>query len=1426
MAPLLPSESTAYTVTLPERSDDDRLNLTIRTGAASTYTNSTIVVHGGLITGFQLPKVTIPEIELKLEEMEEKDWNKLISNEMFYLNIITRRWARVSLEAEKVRPKPRLYHSIAFHDSSIYLFGGLVVDEEESQLVPTNDLWEFNIDKNEWICIDNGSRSGAVNRYDLSLLKVDYVSPEDGKIHPALVITGGRSDLNQELNHITVYDLDKKNYINNSQMNLNLNELSPERENSKTGVDPKNSAQESDKVKLTASSDESFIITGPSNTEGSTADDDMLFIYSPSQAAGFRNPLVSLPASPGAAGLRLSLAHTLKPSSGSVPTDLKYPSGGIFGSNILVSGNSPDKNEFQVFSFNRPSQKWTRLSIDSKKKASDIYLWKSFSWPSHHKVILLGSATIPNNIVYPTIQLFDLVVTVGLPITNIYHASAVPQMGTKKFESSTMKETTSFEAYSKYVAPSTKISSIRSVFPNFAVALGRNAFERYGSSLADFEFISADGEKVNVPIMLLRKRWGRCFDMLLSKAYARAVYKLENQQNENNHNEASETNSVASGSNTIKKSMMVFNKSSTSGRDERDIPKFRLPFQEARSTPPPSAQQSLAPNSRKASVVSSASNMSNRTNSTTGDSISMSPNLNFANLPPQTPPPTDPLPPPLDKSPRSSITPSAGSGGSASGIQPFKNGAGFSPFSNSPRGSVSGPSAMTPTSSTGQHASTSPVGKKLNDDLRTPLQNFKRRDNNSRSSSFQNNDNSSMTDNQSTLDSLGIPEPYDETKLLLEPLLTPRSLYLPFATSTVQAVAEFLFTGQLGDKWLFQPTTLDSFLLAKFYEIPLLYDLISEALYAMIGKKEDSLIKEYTSFATKYQERLKKIFKGDEFQINNFFEEHAHVKKAFIEIEGHLNTVDDGYLNVTLLRKASRASNFSDNQSSFKNSITSPKRRSSTRSRFGKSSLSKEVNMEENEDDIENENEDDAGDDDHPSSLAKISTRLSEKIKFNEDSMSSKSAKKVSSNSDYDDIDPITPLALHEKNQAQTHQPSSIKGSKESVASNYSNQDKQFRHDESYDSRSSMENNDNDNDNDNDNVDPLAKMESHISKHSSSGNRTESDNEAIQVPEGRFTLKKTDLSKVKTNDSSSDPNDQKQSTSDSDDVGVGLGLLNGAQLNQASKDGGKETPDFGDVPSDAALPTLENLASPDSPAPTDQLIQVIYEVSALACDMKLLLRAANALEMSKTFNAKKDELTTELNDHELKHEEKRLREEFLLREEEEKQRKKQHEVELTKQKEIAEQQAKEEAKRQESELKKQRKKPEELHVSDDSKAPTRTGSSANLYGKAFKNSDGSNDDDESVTSGKSRNAAGLRSAFQSFRSFSSINLTNMNGKKMAPSSSDQIEPHSSPNQSQDHHYSNPFKNSRGSKDNGSSGSSKQKGMFSSILPKRSHTSRH
>ena len=121
------------TITPTEK--DDRLNLNVRTGSASTLYNSLIFVHGGLTIGLELLNYTIPElneiftIELIYQHQNIK-LSKILVRGALYLSLIERNWSRVVLEELEIRPKPRLLHQICAFNNCLYLFGGLALLQE------------------------------------------------------------------------------------------------------------------------------------------------------------------------------------------------------------------------------------------------------------------------------------------------------------------------------------------------------------------------------------------------------------------------------------------------------------------------------------------------------------------------------------------------------------------------------------------------------------------------------------------------------------------------------------------------------------------------------------------------------------------------------------------------------------------------------------------------------------------------------------------------------------------------------------------------------------------------------------------------------------------------------------------------------------------------------------------------------------------------------------------------------------------------------------------------------------------------------------------------------------------------------------------------------------------------------------------------
>ena len=174
----------------------------------------------------------------------------------------------------------------------------------------------------------------------------------------------------------------------------------------------------------------------------------------------------------------------------------------------------------------------------------------------------------------------------------------------------------SFSEYVHYVAPKTKFTTIRSVFPPAAITLGRNAMDRYGDLISDFELVSSKGDRIPVSLRILMERWGRYFVQLLAKGYVQAVDRFERDQqldSESTRNASSASESMNSANKTqnkLRSSMSTCggssisssnsevsinqNKPSKKGHHQssyhvsipapskysKEPPQFRLPFQE------------------------------------------------------------------------------------------------------------------------------------------------------------------------------------------------------------------------------------------------------------------------------------------------------------------------------------------------------------------------------------------------------------------------------------------------------------------------------------------------------------------------------------------------------------------------------------------------------------------------------------------------------------------------------------------------------------------------------------------------------------------------------------------------------------------------------------------------------------------------------
>ncbi|KAK6459745.1 uncharacterized protein RJT20DRAFT_89697 [Scheffersomyces xylosifermentans] len=988
-----------------------------------------------------------------------KSLEKYLSGELFYLSLIDRVWTRVQFDGIREaspRPRPRLFHQVCTVNNCMYLFGGLVIPEGSnlavdlsSFLVPCNDLWEFNLELNRWTLLSDGSdfyiegnTSTPAPRFNHKMTTINSLVFVGKKDHFGLFIAGGKDANGVPLYDNVVFDLVDKKYVGGSSpssLKLHVSTGDVERDH-QLGLDNVVSNSDND---INVDYASSMIMTFTEEVDHqhhqqvaekgkvhheyrqSTTSEQSIIVYTPTVDKSqdqANNPLVSFKVGKNirsgkplpvhrkkilkpnrkaqASGHNMPLINEKSVSNHTIPFNLRYPTGGLFGQNIVITGFLPGDFDISIFIYNKPTGKWSRLNIFCNHDYGSHRFWGGFAWQSHHKVVLIGNYLTSRTT--SSIRFFTVMITVSLPITNIlassemsgghhhaadghriYHGHHLHHRSTndtitehnsssesssllrsdemddsitgssqdsdeegplskpRRFSSmshaSDKTSPISFSEYVHYAAPKTNFTNIRSVFPPAAITLGRNAFDRYGDLISDFELVSSNGDRIPVSLIVLMERWGRYFLQLLARGYVSAVDKFETDQAMSAFNadkqEHGSSKSVASGSSAS---------SSTNAMDPHQITPSHTPV------PPP----------RKDSVSSFSSN----------NSLLMS---QLQDIPPQLPLPSDQIPGvpstptsfknstsrkgsqdlsspraslihtltalrniPLSKSPRDSPFASPRASISAQGSSGSANAIGgtdlySSPVPNLRPGRMSSNSNMNRSKSIDHSLSnfsdsSNAESKKSEPPIRSSSSVELNRDMKFSSLSTTNSDApscfsserdgrefgnsetnsnpelrtspSAAGENQNGMfgNSLLDFEGLDGKKFKMEASLIPRKLYVPFSTVTLKAFCEYLYTGQVGNKWLLAPTALDNLAIAKFFRVPLLYDLISEVLFGVIGRKEAYVIREGN--------KLKKKFFA---AVESVGGTNLNFKFPLDEYEGFMDTVDDGYLDLALLKKTS-----------------------------------------------------------------------------------------------------------------------------------------------------------------------------------------------------------------------------------------------------------------------------------------------------------------------------------------------------------------------------------------------------------------------------------------------------------------------------------------------------------------------------------------
>ncbi|QLL32731.1 hypothetical protein HG536_0D02530 [Torulaspora globosa] len=1119
---LQPSSCSCYNLKLPtppaainseplDASMKRRYTLDCRTGAAVELTRSNIFVHGGLTIPLNLTHVNSVQIQKELilyfakEKVTGSSFKRLsdwISSETFFLDLITRTWERVETTIEEDTRsdddahdegsvpvfKERLYHSMCFAGSCLYIFGGLVVSPDSGyELIATNELWKLDLQAKKWSLVSKDPQ--ITRRFTHSM---HTLNEEDDSKDTKIVIAGGLNNIDKPVYRIDIFNVTKNCW------ETETNSSSPCRMFANV---------EGEKVALMKESNYSILV------ENNEAKIPSLVFYAAEKegspkgknksvsASNEGSPIVALPLLSESQGMRMISNQSSVTMD--MPSNLQYPTGDYFCYTIVMAGFYPNcqASSFCCFVYDIPSGRWTRVSIDCKEGDINKHrFWKLFVWQSHHQTILLGERNDDDFL--PSVQKFDFLLTFGLPMISIYNKGVrssvkqgfkVPAHETSQTSDSPSSlsfpsdrnitvgqdggdfrkasyastSTSQFESYIQYIAPPIEMTSIRTVFPPYAMVLGKDALEIFGNPLSDFEFITDKGDSIGVPLYLLRKRWGRYFDMLLSQGYVRACAEYENSgtpseiikispyssqamsfsknsdvssagpldayftskgQRRKSLSKAQDKVSTADEESVPAEHRLshLMSNSSTpayfenddedpvsppglsrmgkehSNRDTKTIHRigtgsttsssggmvFRVPFQEnpplaysdTNLVKPPGVEEKrrsssvanaaldyLRPNhlvdrwrrashpnssisspedsrfhgsstrfappsgqsSRNTSITSQTSSVSYVSSSSDrmGNSIfaqgagtsnidsPLGTILNIA-LPPQTNMPNDPLPPvPQD----------------ATNANSRRNSL-FVDFALSNRSSPF--SSRRP--SHDRRSSSSEAGRPL-DQFQTSLDRQLMEDRgrtaeaasghhrsffsklNSRSADSGSTSSSKVsTSDGNRLSLCSNPESTESGAsgpLEWEPLLTPRTLYMPWPTATVRAFAEFFFTGHVNGKWALAPVVLNLLLMSKMYEIPLLYNLITEVLYSIVGRKEDSLYVICASMTDAFHSKVAAYCNNDETLIRSYLE-GDELYTELVKVRQSLENIDNGTFDLDLIQKVTRAFSSSTHRSS------------------------------------------------------------------------------------------------------------------------------------------------------------------------------------------------------------------------------------------------------------------------------------------------------------------------------------------------------------------------------------------------------------------------------------------------------------------------------------------------------------------------------
>lgn len=488
-------------------------------------------------------------------------------------------------------------------------------------------------------------------------------------------------------------------------------------------------------------------------------------------------------------------------------------------------------------------------------------------------------------------------------------------------------------------------------------------------------------------------------------------------------------------------------------------------------------------------------------------------------------------------------------------------------------------------------------------------------------SNFQNSPgpkNTSTLNSDANLDGARRSEARNENKnevkmppnLKLDAKYIPRSLCMPFDTSTVRAFADYMFTGQVGSSWTIVPTGMEVLLLAKMYEVQLLYDLLLEILYVIVSKKEVKLVREAN--------QLKEEFAANNISIGALSSKEGGIVgiSAIDQFTQFLTKVDDGMVDLALLRRASKVTKKSPRDD---NSIHSSGHHTSVAS---------------NVDTISN----------HRRSITRMPSRLRNSITTmlsdsDEDSVHTRRSSRSSKGSKSSFHHPTNTAPLYPASHLKTTEP--LADDSQADALPQSPTPTTAANNTSSNAETVSAANPSQSQTTKLNLktvtpDPSTAFSNNSGEESS--DKTDGVNSSSESDQMKATIAFVDKqsysnSSQEDNNSGGDENNNKETgKSEKNNKNIGKSDDKSKTTDNNNTYNTPNAPNTGNGKENetnrkrSKWPTFQELSLPDSPPCADIVIDLLVEIGALTSDLKLMLRALNAREMSNQLKVEKANL--------------------------------------------------------------------------------------------------------------------------------------------------------------------------------------------------------